>query len=183
VSSGSWGIALPSDAGSYDLIARAPGYESWSTTVNVRADVTEPVGVQVPELRRAGVGVESGSARGGGEGDRASGVERPSSSQKTWGAVTFSVGAALAVSSGVLAFMAARKNGESKDHCREDQPNLCHPDGLVERNDAQQLANLSTLLGIGGGAVLATGTVLFLTAPTTEHGAPSGLGFGLHSRF
>jgi hypothetical protein len=186
VSQGSWGLALPSDAGSYQLEATAPGYQAFRSRMNVQLDVAEPVSAQVPVLQRA---VASENSRDGTEGPSSEprrpmrNVEHASSAQKTWGVLTFSVGAALSVTSGVLALMATRKNSDSKGNCSLQDPNLCNPKGVTQRDDAKQLASLATILGIGGGAVLTTGAVLFLTAPATEHGAPSGLGIELHSRF
>ena len=93
------------------------------------------------------------------------------------------VGAALAVSGGAMAFIALRKNSESKDHCRQDDANSCAPLGVSQREAAQRMANFAAAFGIGGGAVMATGAVLYLTAPTNEHGQVSGLGFGIHASF
>jgi hypothetical protein len=182
VTKGSWGLALPSDAGSYQLEAKAPGYQTFRSKLDVQLDVAEPVSAQVPALQRADA--NDGLQRPSDERSApARNADRSASAQKTWGALTFSLGAALSVTSGVLALMATRKNGESKGNCSHQDPNLCEPQGVAQREDAKGLASLATILGIGGGAVLTTGAVLYLTAPATEHGAPSGLGFELHSRF
>jgi hypothetical protein len=178
VTRGSWGTALPSDAGRFELVARAPGYEPWSTTLVV-PDGGEAVAITVPALRRTStVAKPSPEPR-----PAALAVDTAPSKQKTWAAVATGVGAALAVSGGVLAFVAVRKNAESKDHCRQDDPNLCDPLGKSQRESAQRFANIAGALGIGGGAVLTTGAILYLTAPTNERGQPSGLGFGIHANF
>src|SRR5689334_23696908 len=52
IASGSWGVPLPSDSGRFELVARAPGYDDWSTTLNVPAESSETVTVKVPPLTR-----------------------------------------------------------------------------------------------------------------------------------
>jgi hypothetical protein len=181
IASGSWGTALPSDPGRFEVVARAPGYEPWSTTLTV-PDGGDAVAIAVPPLRRITT-TPSPPAAPVERARVAPAPESRSSAQKTWGAITAGVGAALAVSGGALAFVALRKNAESKDHCRQGDPNLCEPTGVEQRESAQRLANLAGALGIGGGAVLTTGAILYLTAPTNPQGQPSGLGFGIHATF
>lgn len=48
---GEWGRAVPVDGGSYTIHASAPGYESWSTTIEVSAE-RDVKTVVVPALRR-----------------------------------------------------------------------------------------------------------------------------------
>ena len=179
VGSASWGTALPSDAGRFELVARAPGYEPWSTTLIV-PDGGESLSITVPPLRRTAQA----------EGKRATLPERPrpvldkgGSKQKTWATVTLGVGAALAVSGGALVILALSKNSASKDHCRQDDPNLCEPVGVSQRESAQRLADFAAVFGMGGGAALATGAILYLTAPRNERGQPSGLGVGINANF
>lgn len=183
ISSGSWGTALPTDAGRFELVARAPGREPWSTRLIV-PDGGESVTITVPALRR--VGASEGNRPIGTADKRAVGpraADAGSSRQKTWAAVTLGVGAALALSGGAMAFIALRKNAESKDHCRQDNSNLCAPLGVSQRESAQQLANIAAAFGIGGGAVMATGAVLYVTAPTNERGQASGLAIGINASF
>jgi hypothetical protein len=44
-----WGIALPVDGGTYEIVARAPGRETWSTTVRVKVEGDAKT-VDVPAL-------------------------------------------------------------------------------------------------------------------------------------
>lgn len=182
IASGSWGTELPTDAGRFELVARAPGCEPWSTRLIV-PDGGESVTITVPALRKLGASEGNrpmGAAAKNGLAPRATDA---GSSQKTWAAITLGVGAALALSGGAMAVIALRKNAESKDHCRQDNSNLCAPLGVSQRESAQRLANIAAAFGIGGGAVLATGAVLFLTAPTNERGQASGLVLGLNASF
>jgi len=184
ISSGSWGVVLPSDAGRFELTARAPGYESWSSTVVVPAETSESISVVVPGLHRTAASSSNDfERRPDAPASSAQRVDHAESHQKTWAAVTLGLGAALAATGGVLTVMAIRKDAESKNNCSHDDPNLCHPNGVTQRQDAQHLASLATIFGIGGGAEMTTGFVLWLTAPASSQTALTGLGFGAYGRF
>ncbi|HEY5959804.1 MAG TPA: tetratricopeptide repeat protein [Polyangiaceae bacterium] len=62
---------------------------------------------------------------------------------------------------------AIAKNSKSKDECPSD-PNLCRPEGVDLRESALHRATISTVAFAIGGATLAAGAVLLLTAPSTE---------------
>lgn len=47
-----WGLALPVDGGTYEVIARAPGRETWSTTLRVKVEGDAKT-VDVPALARS----------------------------------------------------------------------------------------------------------------------------------
>jgi hypothetical protein len=76
-------------------------------------------------------------------------------------------------------------NDDSKAECRAD--NRCSPAGTDLRNDAISKANLSTLLFIGGGVVVASGlTWVLLTGPSKGAHAQVGVvpgGLVLTGRF
>jgi len=184
ISSGSWGVVLPSDAGRFELTERAPRYENWSSTVVVPAETSESISVVVPGLHRTPASSSNDfERRPDAPASSAQRVDHAESHQKTWAAVTLGLGAALAATGGVLTVMAIRKDAESKNNCSHDDPNLCHPNGVTQRQDAQHLASLATIFGIGGGAVMTTGFVLWLTAPASSQTALTGLGFGAYGRF
>ncbi len=60
-----WGTRSPVDPGEHELVASAPGYETWTTEVNVSAE-SDDVVVEIPQLSAAAentsgdVGAESG---------------------------------------------------------------------------------------------------------------------------
>jgi hypothetical protein len=177
---------LPSDSGRFELTAKAPGYDAWSTTLNVPAESSETVTVKVPALTHAGAAATGAVDRAPVTHEAATApVERSSgtSSQKTWSIITFSLGTAAAIAGGTLLYMAAQKNSDSKELCRKTDSNVCSPTGVSQREDAKSLATLATIFGIAGGAVMATGAVLFITAPSDQRGAPTGLTVGLSARF
>ncbi|HEX6765334.1 MAG TPA: hypothetical protein VF103_07645, partial [Polyangiaceae bacterium] len=78
---------------------------------------------------------------------------------------------------------AKNKNDESKGLCRENDPNICKPEGVEKREDAKKLAEYATVFAIGGGVLAGTGAVLYLTAPSDPKGVPAGLSVGLSGRF
>jgi len=182
VSKGSWGVGLPLDPGRYELVASAPNRETWHSTLEVPTKLAGPLVVQVPVLRAVPVRASSPPAA---TPSRMTGDSQSSngSAQKTWGVVVGAVGAAALIGSGVIAFLASQKNSDSKDRCDRANPNLCDPQGLEQRKDAQDLARISTFVGIGGAVVLAGGTVLYLTAPRAETGHVTGLSLRVGASF
>lgn len=182
IAKGSWGVALPVDPGKYQLRATAPRHEPWQSTLEVPVEREAPLVVQVPVLR-----AQASAAPASNRGTRSTAPfeqgRSAGASQKTWGAVVGVVGAAALVTSGVFAFMASQKNNDSKAECDSRAPNLCSPKGVSLREDAQNWARLSTVFGIGGGAALAAGTVIYLTAPGAESGKLTGLTIGVRRRF
>ncbi|HEU0034644.1 MAG TPA: hypothetical protein VFQ53_28665 [Kofleriaceae bacterium] len=61
IDAGMWGRALPVDRGTYTISVRAPGYESWTTTVTIAAE-RDAKTVDVPALAR-GPEIARGSKR------------------------------------------------------------------------------------------------------------------------
>jgi serine/threonine-protein kinase len=185
VGKGAWGVSLPTDAGSYEVTATAPGRETWRSTINVPSDPSEPLVVPVPVLHEPTRAVAPASPADTSTPlppapERAS----SSSSQKTIGLVTAGVGVAGGVVGGVLTYFAWKKNNDSKGpgHC-ETRPNECSPTGVSERNSAIKFANAASYVGIGAAVVFATGTVLYLTAPSGDHGKMADFGLSLSSTF
>jgi hypothetical protein len=62
IDSGAWNRALPTDGATYKIVARAPGYETWSTSITVKVE-SDAVAVQVPKLAVAKVAVAGSAAR------------------------------------------------------------------------------------------------------------------------
>jgi hypothetical protein len=182
VSKGSWGVGLPLDPGRYDLVASAPNRENWHTTLEVPTKLAGPLVVQIPVLRALPVTATPPAAatpsRVAGDSQSSNG-----SAQKTWGVVVGAVGVAALIGSSVMTFLASQKNSDSKDRCDAVNPNLCDPEGVEQRKDAQDLARISTFVGIGGGVLLAGGTILYLTAPRAETGHVTGLSVRVGASF
>jgi hypothetical protein len=52
ITQGAWGVATPIDPGSHGVEARAPGYETWSSSIDVTGE-TQQVKVQIPILTQS----------------------------------------------------------------------------------------------------------------------------------
>ena len=101
----------------------------------------------------------SGSSPGGGR-----------STQRVLGLVTGGVGVVGVAAGAVFGLMSSSAWGKAKDACGGDT-NACTnvPSGQSHRSTAEGDATASTIAFIAGGALLATGTVLFLTAGHEAH--------------
>jgi tetratricopeptide (TPR) repeat protein len=188
----SWGVRLPTNAGHYEVVASAPDRATWRTEIDVPIKLEAPLVVEVPAL-----GAAPKTAPSAVEGEAASGISQPALnsaqsggarsssaiSQKTLGAIVFGVGAVAVISSGILTLLATDKNNESKDNCDPADQNLCSRAGVNLRDDAKKRALFATITGLGGGALLAAGAVLYLTAPRDDAGKMNGLMLGLHGKF
>lgn len=162
----SWGTALPFDPGMAQLRVTAPGYEPWSTEVEVpvgpaSTTVRIPLLERAPEERAAPVATTRAF-----EPDPVREVPAPSSSQATWGYVAGGVGLAGLAAAGVLGYRAYVLNQDSLELCAKDDPNACTTDGKNLRDDATQYGTYATIAGGVGGGLLITGLVLVLTAPS-----------------
>jgi serine/threonine-protein kinase len=196
IAPGSWGVSLPTDAGKYEVVASAPGYESFHQTLEVPVKLEVPLVVSVPPLRRgtgtAAVAPKVAPVAAAAPTTPVEPARRetehadqgtPGSGQRVLGIVTFGVGVASAIASGTLTYMAAKKNHDSKNHCRADDSNVCTVEGVNERDDAKHLATLATIFGVGGAVFAATGITLYLTAPSGKEQRPTGFVAGFDGRF
>lgn len=76
---------------------------------------------------------------------------------------------AMGVSVGIGASARARYD-EAAPYCKT--VDLCHPEGLVIRNDAIDLARVGTAVFIGGALATAAGVVMFVVAPRGKRAEP-----------
>ncbi len=162
----SWNTPIPVDPGGVRIQALAPGRHPWNGVAQVAPEARD-TSIEVPLLDAAPE--SSGDAEGASgsadatltaAGDRA----RTGSTQRTVGWV---VGGAGVVGLGLGAFLGLRassKNDESLDYC-PNADNRCSAEGVALRDDAKSYATMSTIGFAAGGALLATGLVLVLTAP------------------
>lgn len=163
----SWGTALPFDPGTVKVQVSAPGYEPWSTEVEVPVGPAE-TSVRIPVLERmpeesaaAPIGLTSST-------EPVPAQETPrASSQATWGYVAGGVGLASLAAAGVLGYRAYSLNQDSLNLCATDDPNACTTQGKNLRDDAAQYGTYATIAGGVGGGLLITGLVLVLTAPSS----------------
>lgn len=168
----SWGLALPVDAGSITIEASAPGRKPWSTTIKIEGEKASS-SVDVPVLEEAPMEQQEAPAPAAAPAKtpvalpNEAPAETAGSGQRTIGLI---VGGAGVIGVGLGTFFGLRaksKNDSSKDHCPND-PNICDQQGVNLRDQAKSAATLSTAFMIGGGALLAGGVVLYLTAPSSK---------------
>jgi serine/threonine-protein kinase len=180
-----WGTPVPVDPGTHTIVARAPAHKPWQATVTVesggRATTTVPMlpperspeapsrsapasatAPAPPDSRRTSIADKSGPGPGPTETQ-----EHAGSSQRVWGVVTGGVGLGALGVGLVLGWIAKSHLDESNadHHCTPD--NHCDAIGTAARNEAFDTATASTITCLAGGAVLAAGLVLYVTAPSS----------------
>lgn len=144
------------DPGEVTVEVNAPGFAGYKKTE--RGEAGLKLVFEVPPLVAAG---------GGGEGAGAIGVTERRHSRVIAAYTLGGVGAASLVAGIVIGVTArGRYNAEfDNGNCEKGSPPRCNGTGLTNQNDAIALANIGTVFGIGGLALLAGGAVVFLTAP------------------
>lgn len=158
-----WGSGVPVDPGKHEVVASAPGYKTWTGSIEVPAKPGDTE-ITVPALDK---GVSAGAAS-----------PQPDATESSRGSgrrlVGLVVGGAGVVTLGVstaLAFGAKSKFDDTASMCAGNQ---CTEEGASLRHDAVRGGNIATVVGGVGLAALAAGVVLYLTAPSGSAGSASG---------
>lgn len=177
---GLYGEPIPVDPGEITVEASAPGYRTWKKQVKVGSPA-DSVTVTVPPLSKA-VAAKSGSAPAAPPPAPAppskpppKAAPRPSppadtgtggSTRRTVGLI---VGGAGVVGIGIGSFFGIRafqKNSDARKLCPDNR--CTSQDGVTLTNDARNAATISNIAFGAGAAALATGVVLYLTAPSAH---------------
>jgi hypothetical protein len=168
------GVAVPVDPGTHNVEAAAPGKRPWRTTVDVPAgpstkSVVIPALVDAPDAPAAAAGAAPATV-----------ADDAGDAGETQRIVAYTLGGAGVIGLGIgtaFGLSAISQNSESKDAGCEE--NVCTPAAAEIRKDAQAAGNASTVAFIAGGALLAAGVVVYLTAPSsTEKPSAARLVFG-----
>lgn len=159
------GTATPIDPGRHVIVASAPGKKSWTKAVEIGSE-GKAVVMTVPALDSDPAASAGSIAPNQPPADRQPPpATTGSNKQGTIGLTIAGVGAAGLVAGTVFGLGAISKWHEAKDNC---PGNVCtDPHWLDVRQDANTQADVSTIFFAAGGAALATGAVLWLTAPRT----------------
>ncbi|HVV85161.1 MAG TPA: hypothetical protein VHE35_19000 [Kofleriaceae bacterium] len=161
VESGAWNQALPIDGGKHVIAGRAPGHETWSTTVVARPE-NDKVAVEVPRFKALRDPVGKGKTI---IIDRS----RPSAftGRRKLALGVAGAGVAGLVAGGVMGLRAQSLDDDATQTCPTDLGSDCtvaeaaRANGL--RGDARHMALGANLaLGLGAAAVV-TGAVLWFT--------------------
>jgi hypothetical protein len=175
------GSPIPVDPGEHVIEAAAPGKQPWSSKVQVGGDAAKLV-VEIPALAAAGDAPASNppaSAATALAPTTEPPADRPrsGSAQRTSGLV---LGGAGVVGIGLGTFFglqASSKWSDAKAACT-DYPYGCSSNGQDLRSSARSAATVSTVGFIAGGALLATGLVLYFTAPKQRESVALAIGPG-----
>jgi serine/threonine-protein kinase len=179
-----WGNAIPVDPGSYTIEASAPGKKKWSSVAAVGPNGAA-VTVTIPEL------VEPASAdpvavpvtttttttpnASAPPASEAATTTTPDttpassgSTQRTLALVAGGVGVVGLGLGSVFGLQAFSKQSDSKSHC---VGTVCDAEGVAAHDDAASAGTLSTIMFGAGLAFVATGAVLWFTAPKAQKSA------------
>ncbi|MBK6690671.1 MAG: carboxypeptidase regulatory-like domain-containing protein [Myxococcales bacterium] len=185
VGAGEWGVAIPVDPGSHNIEASAPGYKPW-TTVAQAVRAKETATVSIPQLERLppatqAVATATPPARGPVGAAPLPGPETPDgapsgSTQRTLGFVAGGVGVAGLAVGAIFGLQAMSARKDAEPDCSSDLAR-CNQKGLDAVDDAKGKALISTVGFAAGGALVATGLVLVLTAPRNREASALTLNF------
>jgi hypothetical protein len=173
-----WSTALPVDPGSYTIVAEAPGYQAWQTTVAISAagagsgaDARRQV-VTVPMLERAPSAPAPepvGAAPAPGTPAVPAVIIRRGGTWSGTRKLSVAVAVAGVAALGTGAYFGVHAN-DLRDRANQRCPlTVCaDSEGLRLNHDAQTSARRANILYIAGGATLATAMVLWLVGAPDE---------------
>jgi serine/threonine-protein kinase len=169
VGPGQWGTAIPVDPGQHTIRASAPGKQTWQTVLDVKAEgdaaavvaplldaASAPPAAPAPPPADSGVEAQSDTDSGG--------------SRRVIGLVVGGAGVVGLGVSAVFGLVSKSKHDDAGKHCDSDT-NHCDATGVSLRDDARQAGTISTIVFLVGATALATGAVLYFTAPKKVGGA------------
>jgi serine/threonine-protein kinase len=168
-----WGSAVPVDPGELEVVVKAPGYEWFKTIVLVgeggsTATLTIPALVKLPE-EAAEPEAEEAPTQAPMVASTED-IERPGSGQQLAGIIVGSIGVVGLGVGGAFGFLAMNKSSEADEFC-DGESCQAGTEGVSLTDQARTNATISTIGFVAGGALLAGGAVLFLTAPSGEETA------------
>ena len=180
------GSPIPVDPGEHVVEAVAPGKQPWASKVQVAGDAAK-VSVEIPKLQAVGSDQTPPAATATTPAvtttpdNTPPASDKPSgSAQRTTGLVFGGVGVVGIGLGAFFGLQASSKWSDAKKGC-SDYPYGCSANATDLRSSAHSAGTVSTVAFVAGGALLATGVVLYLTAPTKKQSVA--LGFGPGSAF
>lgn len=174
VEAAQWSMALPVDPGSYTIIAEAPGYQPWRTTITVAPNARR-LAVAVPALERAPVAVLPASSVPAPVEPATPVVVRERGVWSTSRKVSVGLAVVGVGALGAGAYFGLHAN-DLRDQADERCPSVMCGDaeGLRLNKDAQTSADRANIAFVAGGAVVAAAAVLwFVGAPGETMVAPT----------
>lgn len=180
VGGATYGTAIPVDPGTHKIVATAPNKQPWETQVQAVegkvARVTVPrdlpnAPIAIAPVPVAPAGPPTASVAPPGAVTSSSFTqdsfpspvqEERGATQRTLGWVFAGLGAAGLGVGGAFGISSISNRDESRQYCTGD---ICNAQGVSLRDDAIRDGNVATATMIAGGAVLAGGLLLVITAP------------------
>jgi len=177
------GAPIPVDPGEHVIEAVAPGKQPWSSKIQVGGDAAK-VSVEIPALQAASGNPTSSApppavTTPGPTGAAPADNPNAGSAMRMTGLVFGGVGVVGIGLGSFFGLQASSKWSDAKGKCG-DFPYGCSAEGQDLQSSAKSAATISTVMFVAGGALLATGAVLYFTAPKRESVA---LGIGPGSAF
>lgn len=162
-----WAKPRRVDPGDHTVVAEKAGFVTVVRTVAVklRDDLEIPLVLLKPG-QAPPVVIEAGA------GD----------TQRVVGYVLGAAGIAALGVGAVFGGLALSTDSDAAEHCMAAEPSVCDAEGASLGDTARTQGTVSTVLLIGGGALLATGVMVWLTAPSDEAAvepAEAALGVGV----
>lgn len=166
-----WGSAVPLDPGALRVEASAPGYESLQLTIEVTRGPSEQelliaALTPLPEGKDDEVSSQVLGARDHNEEEEVEDIERPLSGRRTAGLVLGGTGLVGLAMGGVFGVLALVNENEANKVCTGSTC-AAGSDGVAHSDRAVTFGTVSTVGFVAGGVLLATGAVLYFTAPST----------------
>lgn len=190
IGSAEWGTAVPTDPGDHVVEASAPGKKAWRSTAKVGAAGAKVV-VTVPALEDEPVAAPAPIAAANPtpkapvtevaqpvleptmNRDRVE-SSSPGSTQRLLGYVVGGVGVAGLAVGTIFTLQSKSKNDDALKIC-VNNPNMCPADQQAQHatlvSQATDAQTISIIGFVAGGAALATGLILVLTAPSASTAA------------
>jgi hypothetical protein len=172
-----WGAPLPVDPGSHTITARAEGFKTWTTKIEVPRDQAE-LQVVVPDLELDISTREVASAAPAAppaQADLTPASSPPAESpprgdrQRTLGLVAGGIGVAGVVVGSVLGLMAIAKHNAADGLCEPPEFTRCKTQaGVEDGTDSSHFGNASTITFVAAGVLLLAGVTLYFTAPSPD---------------
>ena len=171
LTSGAWSSATPIDGGSHGIEARAPGHQTWSSSVNV-TDEAQDVRVEIPVLTESAP-VQPASHRG--DTPLRVQVNDSGSPIRALGWVGIGVGAA---SLGLGAVFLVQKNAKLSERDGICPTHVCDTKDQIDQinsrtTEARNASTISTVGFIAGGTLIVGGIAAVIFAPKPEARAES----------
>jgi hypothetical protein len=176
-----WGRPAPVDPGEHQLAATAPGKKTWRQTVRstegaslevavpaLEADIesSEKAGAAKPDTLPLGPRPITDAPRSSATAGSAEPATGGMSGQRIAGIATGAVGVAGMIAGGVLGGLAKSKWDTALLGCKGGDTTKCSPAAIADGKTASTLATGSTVGFVAGGAALAAGVIVLLTAPS-----------------